>query len=149
MNQPTQLLKNLSPPVRRTCPKCGYIRETGETNCADCGKPLQKVSTVRISGVLLVVMGTLLLGIMGWLSLWIYGAISPVANAASRFNGDPKDILFIIFAFGLVVSISLAALAGGLWQIIFGKRNKLIVFVVFGLGIILAVTGLAITMQKF
>ena len=148
MNQPTQLLKNLSPPVRRTCPKCGYIRETGETNCADCGKPLQKVSTVRISGVLLVVMGTLLLGIMGWLSFWIYGTMSNAGNSGSRFNGSPKDMLFIIFAFGLVISISFAAMAGGLWQIIFGKRNKLIVFAVFGLGIIFAITGFAVAVNR-
>ena len=151
MNQPTQVLNiTQSPPVRRTCPKCGYIRATIEASCADCGKVLQKVSTVRVSGIFLVVMGTLLLGIMGWLSLWIYGAMSPTGNpSGSRFNGSGSDALFIIFAFGLVISISLAVTAGGLWQIIFGRRNKLIVFAVFGFGIIFAVTGLAAAMQKF
>ena len=149
MNQPIQVLTNSPSPVRRTCPKCGDIRETIEANCADCGKVLQKVSTIRILGVFLVVMGSLLLGIMGWLSLWIYGAISNTGNSGSHFNGSPKDALFIIFAFGLVISISLAVTAGGLWQIIFGRRNKLIVFAVFGFGIIFAVTGLAAAMQKF
>ena len=149
MNQPTQVLNSLSsPPVRRTCPKCGYIRATGETNCADCGKLLQKVSTIRALGVFLVVMGTLLLGFMGWLSLWIYGAMSNTGSSGSRFNGSGSDTLFIVFVFGLVISISLAATAGGLWQIIFGKRNKLIVFAVLGLGIIFAVTGLAVAINK-
>ena len=149
MNQPTQVLNSLSsPPVRRTCPKCGDIRETAETNCVDCGKPLQKVSTVRALGVFLVVMGTALLGIMGWLSLWIYGAMSNTGNSGSHFNGSPKDVLFIIFVFGLVISISLAAMAGGLWQIIFGKRNKLIIFAVFGLGIVFVITGFAVSVSK-
>lgn len=149
MNQSTQTLTNSpSPPVRRTCPKCGYIRETGETNCADCGKVLQKVSTIRALGVFLVVMGTLLLGIMGWLSLWAFGAMSNTGNSGSHFNGSGSDALFIVFVFGLVISISLAATAGGLWQIIFGKRNKLIVFAVFGLGIVFAVTGLAVAVYK-
>jgi hypothetical protein len=149
MNQSTQILTDSrAQPIRRTCPKCGYIRATIETKCADCGKVLQKVSTIRALGVFLVVMGTLLLGIMGWLSLWIYGAMSNTGNSGSHFNGSPKDVLFIVFVFGLVISISLAATAGGLWQIIFGKRNKLIVFAVFGLGIIFAVTGLVIAINK-
>ena len=136
------------PPIRRTCPKCGDVRATIETKCADCGKLLQKVSTIRVLGVFLVVMGTLLLGIMGWLSLWIYNAMSNTGNSGSHFNGSPKDALFIVFAFGLVISISLAVTAGGLWQIIFGKRNKLIVFAVMGLGIIIAVTGLAVRIAQ-
>ena len=149
MNQSTQISTDPhTPPVRRTCPKCGYIRATGETNCADCGKVLQKVSTIRALGVFLVVMGTLLLGFMGWLSLWIYGAMSNTGSSGSRFNGSGSDVLFIVFVFGLVISISLAATAGGLWQIIFGKRNKLIVFAVLGLGIIFAVTGLAVAINK-
>lgn len=150
MNQPTQILTDSqSPPVRRTCPKCGYIRETAETNCADCGKVLQKVSTIRALGVFLVVLGSLLLGIMGWLSRWIYGAMSPNGNLnGSRFNGNGGDTLFIVFIFGLVTAIGLGVTAGGFWQIIFGKRNKLIVFVVAGLGIIFLITGLAVRMMK-
>jgi hypothetical protein len=149
MNQPTQTLTNSqSSAFRRTCPKCGYIRETAETKCADCGKPLQKTSTIRILGVVLVLMGTSLLGIMGWLSFWIYGTMSNAGNSGSRFNGSPKDILFIVFAFSLVISISFAALAGGIWQIIFGKRNKLIVFAVLGLGIIFAITGFAVAVNR-
>ncbi len=134
--------------IRRTCPKCGYIRETSETTCTDCGKPLQKVSTIRALGVLLVVLGTSLLVFMSWLSLWIYGTMANPSAAGSHFNGTPKDMLFIIFAFGLVISISFAVTAGGLWQIIFGKRNKLIVFAVFVLGIVFAVTGLAVAVKR-
>lgn len=56
--------------------------------------------------------------------------------------------MFIIFIFDLVISISLAAMAGGLWQIIFGKRNKLIVFAVLVFGVIFAITGLAVVVNK-
>lgn len=57
-------------------------------------------------------------------------------------------MLFIIFVFGLVIAISLAVTAGGIWQIIFGKRNKLIVFAVLGLGIIFAALGFAVIVSK-
>ena len=94
-------------------------------------------------------MGTSLLGIMGWLSLWIYGAMLNTGNSGSRFNGNRSDALFIVFVFGLVISISLAATAGGLWQIVFGKRNKLIVIAVLVLGFVFAATGLALTALKY
>jgi hypothetical protein len=134
--------------VRRTCAKCGYFHETFEENCPDCGKPLQKVSTIRALGVLLVVVGTSLLGFMTWLSLWAYGTIANHSDSGSHFNGTAKDALFMIFVFGLVIAISLGATAGGLWQIIFGKRNKLIVFAVIGLGIAFAVSGLSVAFNK-
>lgn len=149
MNQQTQITANSqSPAVRQTCPKCGDIRETAEKNCADCNKPLQKVSTVRAIGVMLVVMGTVLLGFMSWLSLWAYGTIANPTSSGSHFNGSSKDMFFIIFVFALVMAISLGVTAGGIWQIIFGKRNKLIVFSVIGLGIIFAATGFAVILSK-
>ena len=149
MNQPTQISNEMqSPLVRRTCPKCSDIRETAEKICAVCGKPLQKVSTIRILGVLLVVMGTSLLAFMSWLAFWTYGMIANPPASGSRFNGTPKDALFMIFVFGLVIAISLGATAGGLWQIIFGKRNKLIVFAVIGLGIVFVFTGFAVAFSK-
>ena len=147
-NQTPSIADSALPTIRRTCPKCGYIRETAETKCADCGKPLQRVSTIRVLGVVLVVLGSVLLGIMSWLSFWIYGTMSNAGSSGSHFNGGPKDVLFIVFIFGLVISISLAATAGGIWQIIFGKRNKLIVFAVFGLGIIFLLTGFAVAFSK-
>ena len=134
--------------IRRTCPKCGYIRETAETNRDDCGKPLQKVSTIRTLGVFLVVLGGSLLAFMSWLSLWAYGTISNPSSSGSHFNGTAKDALFMIFVFGLVISISLGVTAGGLWQIVFGKRNKLIVFAVIGLGIVFVATGFAVAVNK-
>lgn len=149
MNQPTQTMTDSqAQPTRKTCPKCGDIRDTSETNCADGGKPLQKVSTIRILGVVLVVMGTALLAFMSWLSLWIYGTISNSSKIGSHFNGTPKDLLFILFVFGLVISISLAATAGGIWQIVFGKRNKLIVFIVLVLGFVFVATGFGVLVNR-
>lgn len=134
--------------IRRTCPKCGYVRETAETNCHDCGKPLQKVSIIRTLGVVLVALGGSLLAFMGWLSFWAYGTIANPSASGSHFNGTAKDLFFMIFVFGLVMAIALGAIAGGFWQIVFGKRNKLIVFAVIGLGIAFAVTGLSVAINK-
>ena len=137
-------------PVRRTCPKCGYIRETTDTRCPDCGKTLQSVARIRALGVFSVILGIILLGVMGYLSWWIYNAITAPtpAGGSPRFTGGQQDINFIIFVFGLVMIIGLVSLLGGLWQIIFGKRNKVLVYIIIGLGVVFMATGLLVSIAK-
>ena len=136
--------------VRKTCPKCGYIRETSDLNCGKCGRVLQSVSGIRTRGVLSVLLGVALLAFMGWLSLWVYNAITEPTQPGStpRFTGGPEEIAFIVFGFGLVILIGLGGTIGGLWQIIFGKRNKWIVYLVIVLGLVFIGTGLFLTMSN-
>ena len=136
--------------IKRTCPKCGYIRETTDTKCPDCGKTLVSVMRIRVLGVFLVMLGTCLLVFMSALSYWIYGLINEPTKPGStpRFTGGPQEIRFIIFVFALVILIALVSVLGGLWQIIFGKRNKLLVIVIIVLGAVLVVTGRVISLAK-
>ena len=150
MNEQTQILSDAGEKVvRRTCPKCGYVRETAETKCSVCGKTLQSVAKIRLSGVFLVILGTALFAFMSWLSLWMLdrAAQSGRADAAGKFTGDFKDAGFIIFVFGLVMSICLGAAAAGIWQIIFGKRNKLLALLVLILGLVFMGTGLTLKLR--
>ena len=131
MTQQTQTLTNAA---RRACPKCGSARATSETKCADCGRALQSVAKIRLLGVFQVVLGDALLAFMIWLASRMYDAA-----AASKFTGDSQDELFIVFVFGLAMSVCLSAIAAGVWQIIFGKRNKLFalaVLLLLGLGFV-------------
>ena len=147
MTNPAETSKTRA--VRKTCPKCGYIRETSEPNCDKCGRVLQTVSGIRTRGVLSVVLGVALLAFMGWLSLWVYNTITEptLPGSTPRFTGGPEQIAFIVFGFGLVILIALAATIGGLWQIIFGKRNKWIVYLTILLGLVFIGTGLFLTMS--
>ncbi len=151
MNQPTQYLADAAPKaINRTCPKCKYIRATSEINCPDCGKVLQSVSKIRTLGVLLVASGLSLLAFMSWLALWMYNAISQTGKpgATSGFNGGEQEISFIVIVVGLVILIGLNATIAGFWQIVFGKRNKILVVTIMVLGIIFILTGLSVTTMK-
>src|SRR5215218_712637 len=107
MNQETYVPQETpAKTVKRNCPKCGWIRDTADTKCPDCGKLLQSVAKIRGIGVFLVILGTGLLGIMGWLSLWMYNAMTATGGSGATFNGGPKDMGLIIFVFALVVLIS-------------------------------------------
>lgn len=144
MNMQAQILKeSLTKTVSKSCYKCGYIRETSEENCAECGKVLESVSRIRTTGALQIVLGGILLAFMGWLAFWMLNA-----DSNKHFNGGANDVLFIVFVFALVISISFGTLAAGIWQIVFGKRNKLLMFGMIVLGIAFVATGFGVFLNK-
>src|SRR5690606_4989924 len=52
----------------RTCYRCGFETTEAVKRCAECGYPLRSGRAVRRLGWVLVVIGTALVGFMGWLS---------------------------------------------------------------------------------
>lgn len=110
--------------VRRTCSKCNNVRETPDVICPDCGNFLQSVNRIRLIGAFLVIVGVALFGFMIWLALWMLNAAAQTGK--SNYYGSPGQTAFLIFVFGLVILVSLNAAAGGVWQIVFGRRNKLL-----------------------
>ncbi len=144
MNTQTQTLNATSmKSVNKSCYKCGYIRETPDENCADCGKVLESVSRIRITGAIQTILGGGLLMFMSWLAFWMLNA-----NSNNRFHGGANDVLFVVFIFALFASIGFGTLTAGIWQIIFGKRNKLLMFGMIVLGIAFIATGFGVFLNK-
>ena len=120
----------------RVCPQCNEIVNTAETVCADCGRKMMPVSRIKMLGWLSLGCGVFLIGLMGWLSFWIYNAIARSGEPGQgTFRGGPEVIGFIIVVFGLVLTFGLFAVISGLWQIVYGKRNKFLSLIVMMLGI--------------
>ena len=130
----------------RTCPKCRNVRETAEVICPVCGETLQSVARIKATGVFLVVVGFALLGFMICLSVWMANVI--LDKTGATYRGGANDTAFIVFAFGLVMLISLNAVAAGIWQIVFGRRNKALVMTMAILGIGFAAAGFALVSSK-
>ncbi|HEY7783140.1 MAG TPA: hypothetical protein VIB00_00345 [Pyrinomonadaceae bacterium] len=117
-----------------SCPKCDYI-STDEriVMCPTHGKRLESKKNLRTRGWVLVFLGGFLVVFMGGLGIVISGIMAGSDNAGNgpRFTGGPEAVLFIVLVFGLVISFGLAAVAGGIWQIIYGRRNTIIMVVMF------------------
>ena len=122
-----------------SCSKCNYETSDAITTCPHCGKPLQSSIVVRRLGWLLVGGG-------GSLTIFMIAAIILVNymvgrqrpfGTSLRFNGSPKDAMFLCGVLGLVAAIGLTATAGGVWQIRYGKTNRKIKSVGFALVMIL------------
>ena len=109
-----------------SCPKCSF--ETTETlpKCPNCGSRLQSATKVRILGWVLLVLGTVIVLFMGALGVYLGQLIarSGQPGQTTSFNGGPEDVAFIVAIFGLVISFGLASMAGGIWQIKYGKPNR-------------------------
>ncbi len=63
---------------------------------------------------------------MGALGIYLAQLIarSGEPGQTTRFSGGPEDVALIIAIFGLVISFGLASMAGGIWQIKYGKPNR-------------------------
>ncbi len=139
MNDSTQTLTvELPRAVRRTCPKCKYVRDTSEVVCPACGESLQSVNRIRVTGGFLVVMGTMLTAFVGWLAVWMLNAAGP--GGKSAYHGSPSQTAYIIFVGVLLILISLNAAAAGIWQVVFARRSKplMITMGILGFGFIVA-----------
>ncbi len=129
-----------------SCPKCSF--ETAETlaRCPSCGSRLQSATKVRILGWLLLLIGTGLVLFMGALGIYLGSIIaqSGEPGTTTRFTGGTQEIALIVAVFGLVISFGLASMAGGLWQIIYGKPNRKVMVAMFLVAGILVAIGWAI-----
>ena len=129
-----------------SCPKCSFETTESLPRCPSCGRRLQSAKKVRILGGLLIVIGTFLVVSMSILGLYLGSIISNSDDpgATTRFTGGTQDVMFIVAIFGLVIAFGLASIAGGIWQIIYGKPNRKVIVAVFVIAGILYVIARAV-----
>lgn len=129
-----------------SCPKCDFETNESLAKCPNCGRRLQSAKKVRILGWLLVLLGTGLVVFMAGLGIVLAGLIaeSGQPGRTARFTGGPQDVLFIFAIFGLVIAFGLASMAGGAWQIWYGKPNRKVMVLMFVVAGLLFAIGSAI-----
>ncbi len=134
----------------RSCYRCNYETTEPLAKCPQCGQRLRTAATVRRLGWVLIIIGGLLVAFMGWLTFGITGIIahSDEPGAPSRFTGGPEMVLAIYGIFGFVILFGLVAMAGGIWQVKYGKRNKKLAYLIFGLGIVFIIIGWLVRLSR-
>lgn len=129
------------------CFKCNYQAVTELFHCPRCRKiRLRGATEIRWLGVLLTGIGAILMLMMAAIS-FVYASLvyAPHAHGSSvRFNGTQSDIVFAFGIFAAVIIVGFFTATAGVWQMIFGRRNRVLLWLGLAAGIVLLVGGEAI-----
>ena len=132
--------QNLINPDQRFCYKCHYPAAAQAVNCSRCGsRALKTRKSIRILGGVLVFLGGIIAAMMAGVMVLMLGIFSQ--TPASRLRGDEDKVMLAVGIIGLTFAVGVAFMAAGVWQIIFGKRNALIVWIALIMVGILLVVG--------
>lgn len=130
--------------VFRECFKCKYKGVTAETKCPQCGRKLYGPKEIRTRGIIQVVSGLFLVVFMGAIAIFVGAMLvgaSKDPSSAKRVQEAAGTLLIIYAIFGLVIVFGLHGLIMGLWQIVTGRRNQLLIWIMWGLLLLLLFAG--------
>ena len=137
--------QNLSESKLRICYKCNYEGITPNKQCPRCSRFLYTQARIRVLGAVLIFLGGFIAVMMAAIIFFVFNIASGNAQG-QRFTGDEMQLLFVLGILGLTLAVGVSFMIAGLWQVIFGRRNKIIVwiclalvFITFALGGILQV----------
>jgi uncharacterized paraquat-inducible protein A len=135
----SKMPQNIINSQQRFCYKCHRPAGNADAKCARCGGVLRTKTTIRILGGVLVFLGGFVSALMAFVAVFMYGAL--VQTDGRRFSGTETELLFAVGIIGLTFVVGVSFALAGVWQIIFGRRNTIIVWISVGLVIVLFVIG--------
>jgi hypothetical protein len=119
-------------PSMHYCFKCRWEGRTVLTGCPRCGSFLFSQTNVRWRGVALVFLGLLMSGLMAAVTVFVTVFMMSTARDP-RNNADfrGKELLFLLMyvVFGALIASGLTTAVGGVWQVIFGRRNMFLMWI--------------------
>ncbi|HEY0427260.1 MAG TPA: hypothetical protein VGC76_05600 [Pyrinomonadaceae bacterium] len=126
---------------QRFCYKCHYPAGSMDSNCPRCGsRALRTKKTIRLLGVMLVVLGGFIAAMMAGVMILIAGVFANPESAV-KLKSDETEMLFAFGIIGLTFTVGVSFALAGVWQIIFGRRNTIIVWIALILVGILVIAG--------
>jgi hypothetical protein len=104
---------------------------------------LKSVGFIRGTGAMLIVLGTPLVASMAAIMIWMLSIMqeSGKPGSGARFTGTKNEAIARLGVLGAVFIFGAMAIVNGLWQVIFGRRNLFLVYLMLGLAIVLYVGG--------
>jgi hypothetical protein len=118
------------------CFKCRWEARTVMPVCPRCGRGLFSQRNVRWRGVALTFLGLFLSGFMSVIAVFVTAFLIDTAkNPRNRanFNGEEPMLILIYLIFGGVIAMGVTMILAGLWQVIFGRRNMILIWIFFAL----------------
>ena len=126
-----------------SCTKCEYTVSGKETKCPECGGWIRRAQRIKRLGIVLVLIGLLLVGMMTTITITLAPMMLSAGRDTSgaRFTGTPEQGMMILGLFSMVIVFGLASIAGGIFQMVTGRRSLVIIVIVIGLAALLWIVG--------
>jgi len=118
----------------KECFKCNFRGEVADANCPKCGKVLRSAKNIRIRGIVLVAIGLFLIVMMAGLAIFIGTLTTNAARdpANAQKIAEQRTLFTAVYTlFGVIALFGLNGLAMGTWQIVFGRRNRVFIWIMF------------------
>src|SRR5690606_29000599 len=122
----TSMLPAPEPPEPRQCFKCNFEGMGTNITCPRCRRNhFLNVSSIRIRGTFLIVIGLFMVAFMGGIAIFVaallLGSASQNVSSARRLNDEIPMLILIYGIFALVIALGLNSLISGLWMIVTGR----------------------------
>lgn len=132
-------------PEESECFKCSFRGRVDRTACPRCGKRLYTESNIRTRGALLIAIGGFLAVFMGAIAVGVFILLASVRDKESvRRMNDSLPMLITVFAiFAAVIAYGLNSIVMGLWQLITGRRNKALIWLMWAMLSLILIGGAA------
>ena len=125
-----------------TCYRCSLETQQPLELCPQCGHRMHTAQQVRRLGWILAGTGALLVLFIGVIAYFIIRII--MEQTADRFTGGTGDAVFLFGVLYLVAMFGGVGVVAGIWQIRYGRRNRKLVVLMMGLGLMFFILGLFI-----
>lgn len=131
----------------KECFKCSFRGETADASCPKCGKKLRTAKNIRVRGVIQIVTGVVLVAMMIGLAVFIGVAVMNAAQDAAqakRISGEKTLFIGIYGLFAVLTLFGLNGIAMGAWQLTFGRRNKVFIWIMIALLIVIIMACISV-----
>jgi hypothetical protein len=135
---------NPTPGEFRQCFSCNYEDTSSSTACPQCrSTKFFTSSSIRRRGIVLTVIGFFLAGFIGAIAVWVgtllLGSKDP--ETIRKVNSEIYTFLIIYLLFGALFVFGIHSIVSGLWMAIAGKRNRVLLWVMWVLLFAVMIVG--------
>ena len=118
----------------KECFKCKWTGTTLETKCPQCGRKLYGPKEIRRRGVVQLISGLFLVVFMCGIAVFVATMLAgnmKNPDSAKKMQEQAGMLLLIYAIFGMVIVFGLHGTIMGIWQIATGRRNKVMVWIMW------------------